>query len=196
MTRDGSDGRQANDFGEVPALSFVSVIRHWSHWEENPNDLSMRMIVSVVVGMPALWDRLGGSQDEPAGLDTLGPDQAVGQFSHELRGASQEDDFKASSRVEMDVCRRDHAVEVEVLDLREPVADSSRVVVVDQGHDPHRLGRVVADHFLDQGRAHQPTDGLATVRILVLFPEFIELLQEFAANRDAETDEGIFHGNR
>ena len=98
------------------------------------------MDMPVVVGMPALGYRLGRGQDKPPCLDSFGSDQAVRQFSDELRGASQEDDFQAPLGVEMDVCRGDHAVEVKVLDLRQTVADAPGVVVVNQGYDPHGLG--------------------------------------------------------
>ena len=146
--------------------------------------------------MPAIRDGLGRSEDEAAGLDSLGADQTVGEFANEPRRASQKDDFEASARVEVNVSRGHHPIEMEVLNLSEPITDAAGVVVVNQSKDSHRLARIVGDHVLDQCRAHEPSDGFAAVRIPVFLPVFVEFSQQFATDRDAKADEGIFHKRR
>ena len=68
------------------------------------------------------------------------------------------------------------------------------MVVVDQGDDAHRVALVVSDDVLDQGSAHQTADRLAPVRVAVGLAVAIELLEQLAADRDAEPDEGVFGG--
>ena len=104
----------------------------------------------------AVGDRGGGGQDEPAGLDPLDADQAVGQLADRLGGPAEQDHLQAAAGVEVDVRRRHHAVEVVVLQLGQVLGDLAGVVVVDQRHDAHRLAVVVRHRLLDQRRRISP----------------------------------------
>lgn len=152
--------------------------------------MMMSMIMTVIMSMTR--NRVGGGEDEAAGLDPLGADQVVGQLADELGGTTEQDHFETAVRVEMDVGRGHHSGQMQVLDLGEALADPAGVVVIDQGDDPHRVALVVRDRFLDQGRAHQPSDRLAPIRILVLLAIMVKLVEKFAADRDAEADEWRF----
>jgi hypothetical protein len=75
------------------------------------------VVVVMVMAMTvaAVGDGLGGGEDEAAGLDPLGADQAVGQLTHQPRRAAQEDHLQATAGVEVDVGGGHDAVEVVVL---------------------------------------------------------------------------------
>ena len=103
--------------------------------------------------------------------------------------AAEQDHFQAAVLVEMDVGRGHDPVEVVVLQVGQPPRDPRGVVVVDQGDDAHRLALVLGDHLFDQGRAHQAAHGLAPVRIAMHLAILVELLEQLAADRDAESDQ-------
>ena len=85
-----------------------------------------------------------------------------------VRGrAAEQDHLEAAAGVEVDVGGRHDPVQVEVLELGQPLGDPPGVVVVDQGDDAHRVARLERDGVLDQGRAHQAADRLAPVRVAV-----------------------------
>ena len=67
-------------------------------------------------------------------------------------------------------------------------------MVIDQGEDTHCFGVFVGDGFLNERRAHEAAHRFAAVGILMLFPIGVELPEQFAADRDAESNEGVFHG--
>ena len=137
----------------------------------------------------------GRGENEASGFDSFGSDQSVGEFSDEPRGAAQEDDFEATAGVEVDVGGGDDRGEVVVLQVGETFGDAAGVVVVHQGDDPHGFGVVVGDDFLDQGGSHQSSNRLAAVGILVRLAVAVELLEKFAADRDAESNQRVlFHG--
>ena len=98
------------------------------------------------------WLRRG--EDESSGFDPFCSDQAIGEFSDEPRGASEEDDFEATPGVEVNVSGGDHRGEVVVLQFGESLGDAAGVVVVDQRDDSHGFGVVMSDHLLDQGGPH------------------------------------------
>jgi hypothetical protein len=58
---------------------------------------------------------LGRSQDEPAGLDSLGADQLLGEVSDLPGGPAQQDDFQTTALVEVNVGGGDDLVEMVVL---------------------------------------------------------------------------------
>ncbi len=147
--------------------------------------------MGVGVGVD-VGDGPGRGQDEPAGLDPFGADQAVRQLADQLGRAAEEDHLEAAVGVEMHVGRGHHAFEVEVLDFGEPFRDSAGVVVVDQGDDPHRVAVVDGDHVFDQGGPHQATHRFAAVRVLMDFAVLVEFLEQFAADGDTEPDQGSF----
>src|SRR5262249_26128402 len=61
------------------------------------------------------------------------------------------------------------------------------------GDDPHCLAFIMSDRLLDQGRAHEASYGLAAVGVTVELSVAVEEPEELAADRDAETDQWIFH---
>ena len=147
----------------------------------------------VRIAWGSVGDRLGRGEDEAAGLDPLGADQAVGQLADRpwrgrgagsLPGSGGRRGGRGSSS---------RPVQVQMLQLGQPLGDPAGVVVVDQGDDPHRVALVVGDGVLDQGRAHQAADRLAPVRVPVLLAVLVELLEQLAADRDAEPDQRVFH---
>lgn len=152
------------------------------------------MRVVVVVGMTGGGDGCTGGEDEPAGLDSFRADQAVGELADDLGGTSEEDDFEAAVGVEVDVGGGHDAGEVEVLELVQAFADAADVVVVDEGDDSHGFAVVARDGLFNERITHEPANRLAAVGILVLLPVEVELLEQFAADRDAEADECVFHG--
>jgi hypothetical protein len=148
--------------------------------------------------MRVVGDGLGGGEHEPSGFNSLGADQSIRQLADLLRGASEEDDFEAAVGVEMDVGGRHHPADVEMLKLGEPIADSTGVVVVDQGDDAHRVALIVGDDFFNERRAHQAADGFTSVGITMGFSIVVEFLEQIAPDRDTEPNEGIpglFHLN-
>ena len=159
--------------------------------------MRMAVIVCVIVRMTgcaiADRDRLGRRQDEPAGLDPLGADQAVGQLRICASGPRSRitSRQRCSSRWTWVVVTTGRGGGA---GGRSAVGDPRDVVVVDQGDDAHRLALVVGDHLFDQGRAHQAADRLAPVGVAVHLAVLVELLEQLAADRDAEPDQGVFHG--
>ena len=95
--------------------------------------------------------RVGGRNDELAGFDTLGRDQAVGNLADFPDSSSQKYHFQASGMIEMHVRGRDDFIEVIVLDLGQAVADQGRMMIIDHRHDPHGRFVVAGDRFGDQG---------------------------------------------
>ncbi len=77
--------------------------------------------------------RAGPRPDEPAGLDSLGADQVVGQVADLASGAAKQDHFQTALLVEMDVRRGDDPVEMMVLQVGQPARDPAR-------HDGRRSG--------------------------------------------------------
>ena len=152
----------------------------------------MRMLMAVRIFLPA-GNGLGGGQNEPAGLDALGADQAIRKFPDLSGLAAQEDHLQATMRVEMHMSRGDDMCELAVLEFGEPLRGPSRVVIVDQRDDSHRLALLLTDHFFDECRAHEPADSLAAIGITMLLAIAVEFLQQFATDRDAEADERFFH---
>jgi hypothetical protein len=75
------------------------------------------IVVVMVVRLGGTGDGFRGGEDEAAGLDPLGADEAVGEFADEPGGASEEDHFEAAAGVEVDVGGRDDVVEVVVLEV-------------------------------------------------------------------------------
>src|SRR5262249_38843121 len=94
----------------------------------------------------------------------------------------------------MDVGRGADPVEMMMLQVGQPARDPRDVVVVDQGDDSHRLALVVGDRLLDQGGAHQATHRFAPVGIAVHLAVLVEHPEQISPDRDAESDQGIFHG--
>ena len=85
--------------------------------------VAVALAVGVGVSRPAVGQGGGGGQDQSAGDDPLGADQAVGQVAHRPRRAAEQDDLQAAVGVEVDVGRRHHPVEVAVLELGQPLGD-------------------------------------------------------------------------
>ena len=160
----------------------------------------MGMIVRMmVVRRPIITistrDRLGRGKDEPAGLDTLGADQVIGQVANQPRGAAQQDHFEAALFIEMDVSCRENPVEMVMLQISEPARNARGVVVVNEGDHAHCVTVVAGDLFFDERIAHQAADGLAPVRVAVQLAILIEAAEQLSADRHAESDERVFHGS-
>ena len=92
--------------------------------------MRMAVLVCMIVRMTGSAisdrDRLGGRQDEPTGLDSLGADQVVGQAADLARRAAEQDHFEAAVFVEMDMGRRDDAVQVVMLQVGQSTRDPGR----------------------------------------------------------------------
>lgn len=90
----------------------------------------------------------------------------------------------------------DDAIEVSVLQIGEPPRRSSRVVIVNEREDAESLFGIVGDDLFDESPAHQPSDGLGSVGIAMPIAITIETLEQIAADRHAESYEGVFHIER
>lgn len=90
----------------------------------------------------------------------------------------------------------DDAIEVSVLQIGEPPGRSSRVVIVNKGEDAESLFGIVGDDLFDESPAHQPSDGLGSVGIAMPIAITIESFEQIAADRHAESYEGVFHIER
>lgn len=90
----------------------------------------------------------------------------------------------------------DDAIEMRVLQIREPPRRSSRVVIVDKGEDAESLFGIVGDDLFDKSAAHQPSDCLGSVGITMPIAITIESFEQIAADRHAESNEGVFHIER
>ena len=140
-----------------------------------------------------IFDRARGGKDQASGLNPSRTNQAICQFPDRPGRTAEQDYFEATRGVEMDVRRGDDHVEVQVLQLRQTLGDPADVVVIDQGDDPHRLLISRGDRFLDQRGPHQAADRLAPVGIAVLLAISVEFVEQLAADRDAESNEGVLH---
>lgn len=134
----------------------------------------MRMMVVGMAFTVSSCDGLGRGEDESASLDALGTDQVVGEVTDLPGWPAQQDHFQTSLVVEMNVSCGDDSVEMIVLYVGEPPGDTTDMMVINQGHDAHRLAVVVSDRFLDQRRPHQAADGLAPIGITVQLAITIE----------------------
>ena len=67
----------------------------------------------------SVGDRHGRGQDQAAGLDALGADQAIGELTDRPGRAAEQDHLHAAAGVDVNVGGRDDVVQMEVLELIE-----------------------------------------------------------------------------
>ncbi len=162
----------------------------WGSW---PWYVVVCMAVAGGIGTVPVGDGVGGGEDQTASLHALGPDQAVGQFPNRRGRSAQKDHFQAAVSIEVDMGGRHHPFKMGVLKLGQPLGHPGGVMVVDERQDPHRLALILRDRLLHQGGAHQAPNRFAAVGKPVLLAVVVELLEEFATDRDTEADQRIFH---
>ena len=148
--------------------------------------------VTMLVGCTATRDGSRRGQHEPPGLDPLGPDQRVGEFSDLPGRPAKEDHLQASPLVQMDVGRGHHLFQVLVLEVRETLGDPPGVVIVDERDDPHGGAVLPVDHLLDQP-LHASGPGPPRSDSVAMLPALVEPPQQLAADRHAEANECVLH---
>ncbi len=75
-------------------------------------------VVGIMVVMTnKVLDRVSRGKDESARLDTSGSNQTVSKFSDDLGWTSEQDHFETTAAIEVDVSRRYHGGEMEMLQL-------------------------------------------------------------------------------
>ena len=122
---------------------------------------SIRSVAVPVFGGRFLATRDGSrrGQHEPPGLDPLGPDQRVGEFSDLPGRPAKEDHLQASPLVQMDVGRGHHLFQVLVLEVRETLGDPPGVVIVDERDNPHASRRCPPGRSPPRSAAHASGPG-------------------------------------
>ncbi len=148
----------------------------------------MSVLARDAVHVVVRRDRFGRGEREATRLNPADADQSVGDFADDARPTAQEHNLETTGRVEMHVRRRDDVIQMRVLQLGEPLGEPACVMVVNQSHDADGETVVARDGLFNERGAHQPAHRFAAVRVPMRRSIPIELPQQLAADRHAESD--------
>ena len=132
-----------------------------------------------------------GGHGEFAVFDALGGNEFIGNFADDRRLAAHEQNFQAVMVVEMDVDSRKNDVVMVVLDVGQRFLHMHFVVVVDEGDGAGDFRAAELLAVLDELVPDHIGDGEGAVVVALFAGHLVQLLEQGAGQRNAETGGGV-----